>query len=256
MLAYGQRRCAVKPDLVACDSTSGMSIVPFRKTERRRKRRPLDQPQVVRAALLLLDEVGLDELTMRRLAERLGVKAASLYRHVHNKDELLALLGDEISGEIPLPRSSGSWQEQLTEIAWNVRRGLLAHRDAARVLANSPPVGPRRLKHIEAVLRALRTSGLRDRDVVRTAHHLNNFVTEFAADEARFAAFASGSSRRKILAEARRQFAALPKTEYPTIVALAAHLTEDAQDALFQFGIDTWLRGIHALTQRGRTFAP
>jgi TetR/AcrR family tetracycline transcriptional repressor len=78
-----------------------MSIVPLRKTERGRKRRALDQAQVVRAALTLLDEVGLDELTMRRLAGQLGVKAASLYRHVHNKNELLALLGDEISGEIP-----------------------------------------------------------------------------------------------------------------------------------------------------------
>lgn len=229
-----------------------MSIVPFRKTERRRKRRPLDQAQVVQAALALLDEVGLDELTMRRLAGQLGVKAASLYRHVHNKDELLALLGDEISGEIPEPSGSGSWQEQLTEIAWNVRRGLLAHRDAARVLANSPPVGPRRLRHIEAVLRVLRMAGLRDRETARAAYHLNNFVTEFAADEARFAAWASapGSSRRKVFAEARRQFASLSKSEYPTIVALANHLTEDAQDELFQFGIDMCLRGIQALSQR------
>jgi AcrR family transcriptional regulator len=229
-----------------------MAIVPLKKTERRRKRRPLDQGQVVRAALTLLDDVGLDDLTMRRLAEHLGIKAASLYRHVRNKNELLALLGDEISGAIPLPRTSGTWQEQLTEMAWNVRRGLLAHRDAARVLASSPPVGPRRLKHIEAVLRVLRTAGLADRDVARAAYHLNNFVTEFAADEARFAAYAStpGSSRRKLLVDARKQFASLPKDEYPTIVALAGPLTEDAQDALFQFGIDMCLRGIQALSAR------
>src|SRR5262249_53764529 len=113
-----------------------MTLVPFRKHERR-KRRSLDQAQIVRAALALLDEVGLDELTMRRLAERLDVKAASLYRHVRNKNELLALLGDEISGEIPLVSAKGSWRDQLNEMAWNVRRGLLAHRDAARVLANT-----------------------------------------------------------------------------------------------------------------------
>ena len=229
-----------------------MSIVPFRKSERRRKRKPLDQAQVVQAALALLDEVGLDELTMRRLAQQLGVKAASLYRHVRNKDELLALLGDEISGEIPAASGKGTWQEQLTEIAWNVRRGLLAHRDAAQVLASSPPVGPRRLRHIEAVLRVLRMTGLRDREAARAAYHLNNFVNEFAADESRFAAYAStpGTSRRKILAEARKQFASLSKSEYPTIVALADHLTEDAQDDLFQFGIDMCLRGIQALAQR------
>src|SRR3982074_1023831 len=107
-----------------------MTMVPFRKTDHRRKRQPLDQAQVVRAALVLLDEVGLDDLTMRRLAERLGVKAASLYRHVRNKDELLALLGDEISGEISIVPSTGTWREQLIEMARRVRRGLLVHRDA------------------------------------------------------------------------------------------------------------------------------
>ena len=227
-----------------------MTMVPFRKAERR-KQRTLDQGQVVQAALVLLDEIGLDELTMRRLADRLGVKAASLYRHVRNKEELLALLGDEITGEIPLPRSTGTWQQQLSEAAWNVRRGLLAHRDAARVLASTPPAGPRRLRHIEAVLRILRLTGLSDRDAARAAYHLNNFVTEFAADEARFATFAAqpGMTRRKVLAEVRRQFKSLGD-EYPTLVALADALTEDAQDALFQFGIDLHLRGIQALAKR------
>jgi AcrR family transcriptional regulator len=227
-----------------------MTFVPLRKAERR-KREPLDQKRVVRAAMALLDEVGLDELTMRRLAERLDVTAASLYRHVRSKDELLALLGDEISAEIPFVNAAGSPWRQLTDIAWNVRRGLLAHRDAARVLANSPPVGPRRLKHIEAVLRTLRAAGLKERDAARAAYHVNNFVNEFAADEARFAAFAAtpGLSRRKILNEARRQFKSLPEDEYPTLVALADHLTDDDQDALFQFGVDMCLRGIKALAK-------
>src|SRR5215471_5519711 len=147
----------------ACPS---MRMVPFKKTQRQ-KQRTLDQAQVVRAAVALLDEIGLDELTMRRLAERLGVKAASLYRHVRSKEELLALLGDEITSEIPLPRTTGTWQEQLMDAGWNVRRGLLAHRDAARVLASTPPAGPQRLRHIEAVLRILRSAGLNDRDAAR-----------------------------------------------------------------------------------------
>ena|SRR5437773_6295652 len=227
-----------------------MSIVPYRKIERRPKRQALDQGQVVRAAVALLDEVGLDELTMRRLADQLGVKAASLYRHVRNKNELLALLGDEISGEIPLVRPSGTWRDQLIEMAWNVRRGLLAHRDAARLLAMTPPMGPRRLSHIEAVLRTLRTAGLSRRDAARAAYHCNNFVTEFAADEARFTAFAPRAGRRKIFEQARRQFKALPRDEYPTIVELADDLTEDDPDKLFQFGLEIWLRGLEGLPNR------
>ncbi|HEY3886292.1 MAG TPA: TetR/AcrR family transcriptional regulator C-terminal domain-containing protein, partial [Vicinamibacterales bacterium] len=178
-----------------------VTMVPFRRTARTRKRRTLDQAQVVRAALELLDEAGLDELTMRRLAGRLGVKAASLYRHVRDKNELLALLGDEISGEIPLPEQHGDWREQLKTLARNVRRGLLAHRDGPRVLASTPPSGPRRLRHVEAVLRILRDAGLSERDAARAAYHMNNVVTEFAADEARFQAFVSepGETRRRVL---------------------------------------------------------
>ncbi|HLJ50259.1 MAG TPA: TetR/AcrR family transcriptional regulator C-terminal domain-containing protein [Bryobacteraceae bacterium] len=228
-----------------------MSILPYRKAERKQKRRQLDQAQVVHAALELLDEVGLDELTMRRLADRLGVKAASLYRHVKDKEELLALLGDEISGEIPLASPSGSWREQLTAMAWNVRRGLLAHRDAARVLAGTPPFGPRRLKHIEDVLRVLRSAGLSPSEAARAAYHCNNFIMEFVADEMRFAAFASAprSSRKKIFTQARKHFQSLPREEYPNLVELAGELSEDDQDGLFQFGLEVWLRGIGDLAK-------
>jgi len=233
-----------------------VSFVPYRET-RRPKRKPLDRGQVVRAALVLLDEVGLDALTMRRLAERLGVKAASLYRHVRDKDELLVLLADEISAEIPVLTPDGSWREQLTDMAWRYRRGLLAHRDAARVAANTAPFGPRRLRHIETTLGVLRSAGLSDRDAARAAHHFNNFVTEFAADEGRYAtaAAAMGVSRRKMLSEARKLFGGLPPGEYPVIVALAEHLAEDDPDGLFQFGLQMWLDGL-ARQARGTRGSP
>ena len=223
-----------------------MSIVPYRKNERERKRRPLDQQQVVRAAIALLDEAGMDELTMRRLAERLGVKAASLYRHVRDKDELLVLMADEISSEIPLLRPTGTWREQLTKAAWNMRRGLLAHRDAARLLAAAPPFGPRRLRHIEAVLRVLREAGMSPRDAVRAAHVCNNFVTEFVADEGRFRDMAggSGASRKKILTEVRKHFEALPKEEFPTLVELSDALADDDPEGLFRFGLEVLLSGL------------
>jgi TetR/AcrR family transcriptional regulator, tetracycline repressor protein len=202
----------------------------------------------VRTALDLLDEVGLDELTMRRLAERLGVKAASLYRHVRDKDELLVLLADEIARQIPLVTPSGTWQEQLVAMAHNARRGLRRHRDGARLLAGTAPAGPHRLRLIESLLRVLRLSGLSDRDAAYAAHHLNNFVTEFVADEGRFeaAATAMGLSRRRMLAAARKQFQALPEAEYPTLVALSGPLTEDDPDGLFQAGVEILLLGLEA----------
>jgi AcrR family transcriptional regulator len=231
-----------------------MSIVPYHGIRRRPKRRPLDQAQVVRAALALLDDEGLNALTMRRLSERLGIKAASLYRHVRNKDELLQLLADEISGEIPVARQLGTWQEQLRQVAHNVRRGLLAHRDAAQVLAITAPFGPRRLQHIETLLRILRSAGLSARDAARAGYHLNNVVTEFVADESRFASMAgaTASSRRRLYAQARRLFKSLPPDTYPVLVELADYLSEDDPDGLFEFGVELWLRGLAQLsTERG-----
>src|SRR5215469_6392403 len=98
-------------------------------------RAPLDRERLVDEALALLDEVGLDDLSMRRLAERLGVTAASLYWYVRDKDELLALLADAISGEIPLPDPDLPWREALEVGARNLRRIAVSHRDGARVLA-------------------------------------------------------------------------------------------------------------------------
>jgi TetR/AcrR family transcriptional regulator, tetracycline repressor protein len=173
---------------------------------------------------------------------------------VRDKEELLLLLGDEISGEIPLVGAHGGWREQVTEIAWNVRRGLRQHRDAARVLAATAPFGPRRLRHIESFLRVLRSAGLSERDAARVGYHCNNFVTEFVADETRFDAMLAvpGVTRRKLLAEARTHFKSLPAADYPTLIELADELTADDSDGLFQFGLTIWLDAIERLAQPSR----
>src|SRR6516165_1352834 len=111
-------------------------------SEGRSERSALDRERVVRVALELLDEVGLDDLSMRRLADRLGVTAASLYWYVRDKDELLALLADAITGEMPLPASDLGWRDALEAAARTLRRIARSHRDGARVLAATMPAGP------------------------------------------------------------------------------------------------------------------
>ena len=143
----------------------------------------LDRHRVVRVALDLLDEVGLDDLSMRRLAERLGVTAASLYWHVRDKDDLLTLLADAISAEMPLPDPTRSWRDELTAYAHEARRVALAHRDAARVLVATIPAGPHRLQRIEALLDVLRRAGFRPADVADAAYLLNVYISGFVLDE-------------------------------------------------------------------------
>jgi AcrR family transcriptional regulator len=237
-----------------------LTILPYHDT-RRRARRPLDRARVVAAALALMDQVGLDGLTMRGLADRLGVTAGSLYRHVRDKDDLLALLADVISGQVPLMRQDVAWQQALREMAFAVRHMLLSHRDAARLLANTRPAGPQRLRHIETVLRVLLEAGFSGRDAAWSAYHFNNYVTEFVADEVRLsmAAEAAGTSRRELLARARAQFRALPPDEFPSLTRLADYIATDEAEAAFEFGLGLLLRGLESLGHdqaRGRGSEP
>ena len=100
---------------------------------------PLQRETVVRAALRLLDEVGLEGLTVRRIAEALGVQNPALYWHFKNKQELLnsmaeTMLMDEFAGVGP-PGEGAAWPDWLAGLAWAFRRALLSHRDGARVIA-------------------------------------------------------------------------------------------------------------------------
>jgi TetR/AcrR family tetracycline transcriptional repressor len=155
-------------------------------SEDRSERSALDRERVVRVALELLDEVGLDDLSMRRLAERLGVTAASLYWYVRDKSELLDLLADAMSAELPLDRdvSGLSWRAQLEAAGRALRQLARAHRDAARILAGTTPSGPNRLRAIDMLLGVLRSAGFSPEDTADAAYVFNSYVIGYLLDEA------------------------------------------------------------------------
>lgn len=101
----------------------------------------LDRQQVVDEALRLLDEEGLDALSLRTLASRLGVQAPTLYWHIGNKSELLDALADAIMDEaisaIPPARADENWAEWLLEVLVIFRATMLRHRDGARTISGS-----------------------------------------------------------------------------------------------------------------------
>ena len=122
-------------------------------------RRGVTREKVVREAVKFLNRDGLDGVTMRGLAGRMKIKAASLYNHVHSKEELLILVADSICAELQIGEASRDWKKFLNETAIQFRRVLLSHRDGARVLAITAPLGPNRLRLIEAVLTSLVRGG-------------------------------------------------------------------------------------------------
>jgi len=223
-----------------------MKMRQFKVSDPKPKAEPaLDQKQIIQAALCLLDEVGFDGLTMRNIAKKLGIKAASIYWHVRDKQELLSLLADEICAPMREPDRILPWQDQLEELGHEYRRVLLAHRDAARVLASSGgPTGPNRARLTEIGLRTLLDAGFSHKDAAYAGFLMNDYVIMFVLEETQYAnAEVEGVSEDS---GGQNWIETLPPNDYPSVVALADYLTEADVDERFRFGIEILRNGLES----------
>jgi AcrR family transcriptional regulator len=195
------------------------------------RRQSLTRPRVVRAALRLVDEKGLDALTMRALASELEVSPMALYNHVHDKDELVDLMVDLMLGEVDCTPSPGAenWATQLRDLVCSYHRALSAHPQLARVYSSRVCLGPHGLTIIERVLQLLLHAG---------------FPPATAAD-AFFALYTYTVGFHQMGEVDALEFSALPPEQIPTIVALAPHLRGTRRRGGFEYGLDTLLAGLN-----------
>lgn len=152
-------------------------------TEHAKPRDPLTKAQVLRAAVVLADEEGVAALSMRKLADKLGIKAMSLYHHVANKDEVLNGMVDAVFREIELPASGANWQAAMRQRAFSARAALLRHRWAIGLLDSRANMGPATLRHHDAVIGSLRAAGF---SVALAAHAfsaLDSYIYGFVLQE-------------------------------------------------------------------------
>ena len=131
---------------------------------------PLSRERVLRAAMALADEGGIDELTMRKLADDLGVKAMSLYNHVANKNDLLDGMIDEVYGEIALPAAGVEWKAKVRQLATSAHEVMLRHPWASTLHPSQEP-GPKRFRYGNALLGAFRDAGF-SKEVTYDAYHI------------------------------------------------------------------------------------
>ncbi|SHE76369.1 TetR/AcrR family transcriptional regulator C-terminal domain-containing protein [Streptoalloteichus hindustanus] len=147
----------------------------------------LRRETVVRAALKLVNEVGLEGLTLRLIADELGVRPPALYWHVRNKQELLdhmaSLLLAGAFGDVQPPRPGQPWWEWMAEFARNLRRVLLSHRDGARMCAGTYLREETLFTSTEMMLRALTEAGFSLRDATRDAATVYAYVVGFTIEE-------------------------------------------------------------------------
>lgn len=128
-------------------------------TSKLRIRQPLSRARILNVALELADANGLDSVSMRQVAQGLGVEAMSLYKHVSNKDDLLDGLVELVVAEMSIPSPSADWKDALRERAFTVRKTLNSHPWAANLIESRSSIGPMRLRHNDSLIGILRNAG-------------------------------------------------------------------------------------------------
>ncbi|MER5387990.1 TetR/AcrR family transcriptional regulator [Saccharopolyspora sp. NPDC002686] len=222
-------------------------VPPWRQRVARERpvKQPLSLELIVRTALDLLDTEGLDAVSMRKVAQRLGTGAASLYAYVRNKDELHELMLDLVIGEIALPEPAPEkWQEQIKELIRQQVAVLSAHPGIAQVVMRTPaPTGPNALVVSETMMAVLRSAGMPDRTVAFAVDILALYGTAVAME--RTADFGlTDAERDERFAQVGQYFAQLPPERFPTITALLPVLMDGTEEDRFEFGLDLLVRGL------------
>ena len=192
---------------------------------------------IFEAALRLVDQDGIDALTMRRLAGELGVATMSLYSHVPNKDELLLGVVNLATSEIAMPKPGTPPWEALRVITRNFRRVALRHPNLVPLIVRRPPTGSEGLYTLEAALDALRRAGLDAAQAARAYRVSASFAIGFVSLE-------TGGYFRPVDVRAGEQVAPVDVAALPRIMDSAPYLAEWDADAEFEAGMDLVIGGL------------
>ena len=225
---------------------------------------PLTRARIGTAAVALLDEDGIDRLTMRRLADRLAVVAPSLYWHVETKDDVIDLAVDAIFGEAEPPAAGAAtaagsgagtgagagtgdpaadWRADVAAVLGTWRAVLLRHPWAAAVPARRKPgIGPQFLAWMEVLQATLVRAGFTGRDLLAATWALHNHVLGSASTQVALDVTEEerDTAQERVRADSDR---------YPTLAA-SDYLRDDDWDGTFAAGLEFLLDGLQARLAR------
>lgn len=212
------------------------------------RRRRLSRERVLQTAIDRADAGGFEALTMRSLADELGVAPMALYRHVANKDDLIDAMVDIVFGEIGLPSGGADWKTAMRQRAISLRDVLAHHRWAIGLMESRRSPGPANLRHHDAVIGRLRAAGF---SVAMAAHAyslLDSYIYGFAVTKMNLPFDASDD----VGEIAQGMLDPFPVNEYPNLVEfLSEHVLKPGYDYgdEYEYGLDLILDGLE--TARG-----
>jgi AcrR family transcriptional regulator len=191
----------------------------------------------VRAARKLIEAKGMEACSMRALVTALGVQAPALYRRIGSKEALLALVLDDVMGDL-LPPADGPWQEQLAELMRRLRARFARKPRLAALFAYSTPHGPHALRFIGAASAPLRRAGFSEAQTGFAITSLTTYVIGFTFLAA---SRSSGPVHRQIQATLRRQ---RPADGESSAYAVLEQTHIGDADRVFEFGLRHLIAGL------------
>ncbi|BFU46583.1 TetR/AcrR family transcriptional regulator [Krasilnikovia sp. MM14-A1004] len=216
-------------------------------------RTPLSRDRVLRAAVARADEAGIDALSMRKLAQELGVVPMALYKHVANKEELLDGMIDVVVAEIDPPAAGADWKTAIRERILHARKVLLRHPWASQVIESRVTPTPAVLRYMDSMIGAFRRGGLSLDLTHHAMHALGSRLWGFSQEvyNTPGAGPADPEVQAVMLGEMRAR--------YPYVTELATAVSHDDASIVgggcddqfeFEFALDILLDGFDRLHQR------
>jgi AcrR family transcriptional regulator len=205
-------------------------------------REALNRERVLRAAIELADERGIDALTMRELARKLGFEGASLYYHVAGKDDLLDGMTDLVAAEIEVPSEAQDWKEAMRRRASSARDVFSRHPWASAIIDSREHSGPAQLAYADRVLGILLAAGFTPRAAANAFLILDTYIHGFQRQRSTLS-LPEGVETFDV---AEGLLAELPSDAYPSLLAIAADFAVNPHDemAVFDYGLTLILDGL------------
>lgn len=201
---------------------------------------PLSRDVIVAEALAVVDEEGLDALTVRRLADRLGVTMMALYWHVRDKAQLLDLVGEAVLAEMALPDRTGNWQADLRSLLHAARNTVKRHPNAAVLGFGRARYGPSGLAMFEHLLTILAEAGFDDEQSGLA------YMALYTLLRGNWSSESSARLDAEQLVAYRDYLTSLPSGSFPHAVAIGPQLFRTDPQAFFDYGLDTLIAGLEA----------
>ncbi|MGH3330045.1 MAG: TetR/AcrR family transcriptional regulator C-terminal domain-containing protein [Nocardioidaceae bacterium] len=210
------------------------------------RRAPLSRERVLRAAVALADQSGIDSLTMRRLGQELGVEAMSLYNHVANKNDILDGIVDLVLGDIEIPPEGTHWKTAMRERAISAHEVLLAHPWAAILVMSRFNIGPGMTRYLDATFGRLREGGFSVQGALDAWNTLDSHLYGFTLQQLNLPFEAREA--RQVSADVLGQ---LPADEYPHVVEVITEIMQTGREEDFELGLDLILDGLERTLDQG-----